>query len=169
MSGVNASFIVCWEPLTKTKASGWHSRIETSGKKLLSRKAGVRNKVLHIILNLRYYCLFNTWTLVGARLGVNRGLFQLTVGLLLREGELGVGCVQQYNVRDNRRLGMSSTFNLRPWQKVSGDHTGVRTDQCKNNIGSTIRRGSFHSLIVMHRWDGWMRWRAHYDANKKVS
>ena len=41
-------------------------------------------------------------------------------------------------MQDNRRLGMSSTFNLRPWQKVSGDHGGTRTDQCKNDIGVRI-------------------------------
>ena len=33
---------------------------------------------------------------------------------------------------------MSSTFNLQPWQKVSGDHGGTRTDHWKNNIGVRI-------------------------------
>ena len=43
----------------------------------------------HINCNLRYYSLFNTWTLADrSGRAVNReGLFQLTVGLLLREGE----------------------------------------------------------------------------------
>ena len=43
----------------------------------------------HINCNLRYYSLFNTWTLVDrSGRAVNReGLFQLTVGLLFREGE----------------------------------------------------------------------------------
>ena len=65
---------------------------KTSPTKSKSTKQGegrICGFIGHINCNLRYYSLFNTWTLADrSGRAVNReGLFQLTVGLLFREGE----------------------------------------------------------------------------------